>query len=212
MEILHTLIDFIVHIEVHLDFIITNYHSWTYLFLFLIIFSETGLVIFPFLPGDSLLFAIGAFAARGSFDVLTIGLTLLTAAILGDTVNYSIGRYLGVKLFTKENSFFFNKKHLHKAHSFYEKHGTKTIILARFIPIVRTFAPFVAGVGEMTYKKFITFSLTGAILWIFSFIPLGYFFGNLPFIQKNFKFVMIAIILISVVPGFIEYYRERKRI
>ncbi len=212
MEILHTLIDFIIHIEVHLDFIITNYHSWTYLFLFIIIFSETGLVIFPFLPGDSLLFAIGAFAARGSFDVLTIGLTLLTAAILGDTVNYSIGRYLGVKLFTKDNSFFFNKKHLHKAHSFYEKHGTKTIILARFVPIVRNFAPFVAGVGEMTYKKFITFSLTGAILWIFSFIPLGYFFGNLPFIQKNFKFVMIAIIVISVVPGFIEYYRERKRI
>jgi membrane-associated protein len=211
MDWLHTILNFILHIEVHLDYIITNYHSWTYIFLFLIVFSETGLVIFPFLPGDSLLFAIGAFAARGSFDIWTIGFTLLTAAILGDTVNYAIGKYLGARLFTKDNSLFFNKKHLKKAHDFYEKHGSKTIILARFIPIVRTFAPFVAGIGEMTYKKFISYSVMGGIFWIFSFIPLGYFFGNLPYIQKNFKFVMLAIMVISVLPGLIEFYKERRR-
>jgi membrane-associated protein len=211
MEILHTIINFILHIEVHLDYIITNYHSWTYVFLFLIVFTETGLVIFPFLPGDSLLFAIGAFAARGSFEIATIGPTLLCAAILGDTVNYAIGKYIGTKLFTKNDSFFFNKKYLNKAHSFYEKHGTKTIILARFVPIVRTFAPFVAGVGEMTYKKFISYSVLAAVLWIFSFMPLGYFFGNLPYIQRNFKFVMLAIMFISILPGLIEYYRNRKK-
>lgn len=211
MDWIHTIIDFILHIEVHLDFIITNYHSWTYLFLFLIVFTETGLVIFPFLPGDSLLFAIGAFAARGSFDPITIGLTLLCAAILGDTVNYSVGKYIGPKVFKMEKSLFFNKKHLIKAHDFYEKHGTKTIILARFMPIVRTFAPFVAGIGKMPYKKFITFSVVGGCLWIFSFIPLGYFFGNLPYVQKNFKYVMLAIIFISVLPGIIGFIQERRK-
>lgn len=212
MDWLHTLIDFVLHIEVHLDFIIMNYHSWTYIFLFLIIFAETGLVIFPFLPGDSLLFAIGAFAARGSFDLWTISIALLVAAILGDAVNYAVGKFIGHKLFTRENSVFFNKDHLKKAHDFYEKHGSKTIILARFIPIVRTFAPFVAGIGEMTYKKFFSYNVIGAVCWIFSFIPLGYFFGNLPYIQKNFKIVMLAIMVISVLPALIEYYRERKRV
>jgi membrane-associated protein len=211
MDWLHTILDFILHIEVHLDYIITHYHSWTYIFLFLIVFSETGLVIFPFLPGDSLLFAIGAFAARGSFDVMTIGLTLLCAAILGDTVNYAAGKFIGPKIFSKEDSLFLSKKHLKKAHDFYEKHGTKTIILARFVPIVRTFAPFVAGIGEMTYKKFISFSLIGGVCWIFSFIPLGYFFGNLPYIQRNFKFVMLAIMVISVLPAIIEFIREKRK-
>jgi len=211
MDLLHTLFDFILHIEVHLDYIITNYQSWTYVFLFLIVFTETGLVIFPFLPGDSLLFAIGAFAARGSFDVVTIGLTLLCAAILGDTTNYAVGKFIGHKLFTKDDSFFLNKKHLKKAHDFYEKHGTKTIILARFIPIVRTFAPFVAGIGEMTYKKFISFSLVGGICWIFSFIPLGYFFGNLPYVQRNFKFVILAIMVISVIPAIVGFINERNK-
>jgi membrane-associated protein len=211
MEYIHTLIDFILHIEVHLDFIIMNYHSWTYLILFLIIFCETGLVIMPFLPGDSLLFAIGAFAARGSFDLLTISFTLLIAAILGDTVNYSVGKYLGPKVFSKADSLLFNKKHLLKAHSFYEKHGHKTIILARFIPIVRTFAPFVAGVGEMTYKNFMSYNVIGAVVWIFSFIPLGYFFGNLPVVKENFKLVIMAIIIISVIPVFVEFYREKKK-
>lgn len=212
MDWLHTLIDFVLHIEVHLDYIIMNYHSWTYIFLFLIIFAETGLVIFPFLPGDSLLFAIGAFAARGSFDLWTISIALLVAAVLGDAVNYAVGKFIGHKLFNKENSIFFNKDHLKKAHDFYEKHGPKTIILARFIPIVRTFAPFVAGIGEMTYKRFFSYNVIGAVCWICSFIPLGYFFGNLPYIQKNFKIVMLAIMVISVLPAVIEYYRERKRV
>ena len=211
MEFLHMLVDFILHIEVHLDYLIQTYHAWTYLILFMIIFCETGVVVLPFLPGDSLLFAIGAFAARGSFDFWTISLSLLAAAIIGDSVNYTIGKYVGPKVFYKDNSKFFNKDHLVKAQAFYEKYGAKTIIIARFIPIVRTFAPFVAGIGEMTYKKFMTYNVVGAVLWVFSFIPLGYFFGNLPFIQKNFKLVMIAIIVISVLPAVIEFIRERKK-
>lgn len=212
MDIVHSLIDFILHIDVHLDYAIANYHSWTYLLLFLIIFIETGLVIMPFLPGDSLLFAIGAFSARGSFEFWTISLSLLGAAILGDTVNYAIGKYFGNKLFDKEDSKLFNKKHLYKAHEFYEKYGAKTIILARFVPIVRTFAPFVAGIGNMTYKKFMSYNIIGATLWIFSFIPLGYFFGNLPFIKGNLKLVMTAIIVISVLPGVIEFLREKQKL
>ncbi len=211
MEFLHLVIDFILHIEVHLDYLIQTYHTWTYLILFMIIFCETGVVVLPFLPGDSLLFAIGAFAARGSFDFWTISLTLLVAAIIGDSLNYSIGKYVGPKVFHKADSKLFNKSHLLKAQSFYEKYGAKTIIIARFIPIVRTFAPFVAGIGEMTYKKFMTYNVVGAVAWIFIFIPLGYFFGNLPFIQSNFKLVMIAIIVISILPPIIEFIREHKK-
>lgn len=211
MDFIHTLIDFILHIEVHLDYLIQTYHTWTYLLLFLIIFCETGVVILPFLPGDSLLFAIGAFAARGSFDFWAITICLLVAAILGDSVNYMIGKYIGPKVFQHNDSKLFNKSHLLKAQSFYDKYGAKTIIIARFIPIVRTFAPFVAGIGKMSYKKFMTFNVVGATLWILLFIPLGYFFGNLPFVQANFKLVMIAIILISVLPGVVEYIRERKK-
>lgn len=211
MDIIHTVIDYLLHFEVHLDYVISNYHSWTYLFLFLIIFIETGFIVMPFLPGDSLLFAVGAFAARGSFDFWSISGTLVLAAILGDTVNYAVGKFIGPKIFAKENHKFFNTKHLEKAHSFYEKYGGKTIILARFIPIVRTFAPFVAGIGKMTYKKFMSFNVIGAALWVFSFIPLGYFFGNLPVIQRNFKLVMLAIVFISVVPGLVEYIREKQK-
>lgn len=211
MEFLHLLIDFILHIEVHLDYLIQTYHTWTYLILFMIIFCETGVVVLPFLPGDSLLFAIGAFAARGSFDFWTISIALLIAAIAGDSLNYAIGKYIGPKVFTKSNSRLFNKDHLLKAQAFYEKYGAKAIIIARFIPIVRTFAPFVAGIGEMTYKKFMTYNVVGAILWIFIFIPLGYFFGNLPFVQSNFKLVMIAIIILSVLPAGIEFLRERNK-
>lgn len=210
MEFIKILIDFILHIEVHLDYLIQNYHTWTYLILFLIIFLETGVVIFPFLPGDSLLFAIGAFTARGSFDFWSISLSLLVAAVIGDTLNYSIGKYFGPKIFDKEDSKILNKDHLQKARKFYEKYGAKTIILARFIPIVRTFAPFVAGIGEMTYRRFMIYNLVGAILWIFSFIPLGYYFGNLPFVQSNFKIVMLAIIVISILPAIIEYWREKR--
>lgn len=211
MEFLHLLVDFILHIEVHLDYLIQTYHTWTYLILFMIIFCETGVVVLPFLPGDSLLFAIGAFAARGSFDFWTIAIALLIAAIAGDSLNYAIGKYIGPKVFTKNNSRLFNKDHLLKAQAFYEKYGAKAIIIARFIPIVRTFAPFVAGIGEMTYKKFMTYNVVGAILWIFIFIPLGYFFGNLPFVQSNFKLVMIAIIILSVLPAGIEFLRERNK-
>ena len=178
----------------------------------MIIFCETGVVVLPFLPGDSLLFAIGAFAARGSFDFWTISITLLVAAIIGDSLNYTIGKYVGPKVFHKADSKFFNKGHLLKAQAFYEKYGAKTIIIARFIPIVRTFAPFVAGIGEMTYKKFMTYNIVGAVAWIFIFIPLGYFFGNLPFIQSNFKLVMIAIIIISILPPIIEFIRERNKV
>lgn len=210
MEFLHLLVDFILHIEVHLDYLIQTYQIWTYLILFLIIFCETGVVVMPFLPGDSLLFAIGAFAARGSFDFWGISLALLAAAIIGDSLNYTIGKYVGPKVFYKSESRFFNKSHLLKAQAFYEKYGAKTIIIARFIPIVRTFAPFVAGIGEMKYKKFMTYNVVGAVLWIFIFIPLGYFFGNLPFIQKNFKLVMLAIIFISILPPIIEVIRESK--
>ena len=212
MEFFHLVIDFILHIEVHLDYLIQTYHTWTYLILFMIIFCETGVVVLPFLPGDSLLFAIGAFAARGSFDFWTISITLLVAAIIGDSLNYTIGKYVGPKVFHKADSKFFNKGHLLKAQAFYEKYGAKTIIIARFIPIVRTFAPFVAGIGEMTYKKFMTYNIVGAVAWIFIFIPLGYFFGNLPFIQSNFKLVMIAIIIISILPPIIEFIRERNKV
>ncbi|MBC7427394.1 MAG: DedA family protein [Bacteriovorax sp.] len=209
MAFLHALIDFILHIDVHLDYIIQTYHTWTYLILFLIIFSETGIVVLPFLPGDSLLFAIGAFAARGSFNLWTVSITILLAAIIGDSVNYAIGKYIGPKIFSRPDSRFFNKNHLFKAQAFYEKYGAKAIIVARFIPIVRTFAPFVAGIGEMTYRKFMIYNVIGAMLWVFIFIPLGYFFGNLPFVQANFKLVMIAIILISLAPVVIQFLKER---
>jgi membrane-associated protein len=160
MDIIHTIIDYLLHFEVHLDYVISNYHSWTYLFLFLILFIETGFVIMPFLPGDSLLFAVGAFASRGSFDFWSISVTLLMGAILGDTVNYSIGKFMGPKIFAKKNHKLLNIEHLEKARSFYAKYGAKTIILARFIPIVRTFAPFVAGIGKMTYKTFMSYNVS----------------------------------------------------
>lgn len=211
MELIHLLIDFILHIETHLDYLIQNYHTWTYLILFLIIFSETGIVIFPFLPGDSLLFAIGAFAARGHFNLMGIIALLLLAAISGDTLNYFVGKFIGPVVFSKKQSLFFNKEHLIKAQSFYEKYGAKAIIMSRFIPIVRTFAPFVAGIGKMSYSKFMFYNVAGAFLWVMLFIPLGYFFGNLPFVQTNFKFVIMGIIILSILPPLIEYIRERKR-
>lgn len=211
MDILHTLIDYLLHFDVHLDFVIQNYHSWTYLILFLIIFIETGFIIMPFLPGDSLLFAVGAFAARGSFDFWTISLTLFFAAVFGDSINYSVGKYIGPKVFDKEKSFLFNIEHLEKAHLFYAKYGAKTIILARFIPIVRTFAPFVAGIGKMTYKKFMSFNVVGGALWVYSFLSLGYFIGNREEVKHNFKLVIIAIIIISIIPGVIEYIREKNK-
>lgn len=211
MEYITFLIDFILHIEVHLDQIIRDYQSWTYAIIFLIIFLETGVVVTPFLPGDSLLFALGAFAAKGSFDFWIMSILLIIAAIVGDSVNYSIGRYFGKKFLELEKIPLIKKAHIEKAHSFYEKHGPKTIILARFIPIVRTFAPFVAGIGEMNYSKFMSYNVIGAILWVMSFMTLGYVFGNLQIVQSNFKLVILAIIVLSILPGVIEFVREKRR-
>lgn len=210
MDFLTNIIDFILHIDKHLNEIIQTYGTWTYLLLFLIIFMETGLVITPFLPGDSLIFAAGAFAAQGSLNVWILFILLSFAAILGDTVNYWIGHYIGPRAFSG-NVRFLKKEYLDRTHAFYEKHGGKTIILARFIPIIRTFAPFVAGVGAMTYSHFIVYNVIGGVLWVGLFTFLGYFFGNLPFVQENFIYVIVAIIVISVMPAVIEFIRERSK-
>lgn len=191
--------------------IIISYKSWTYLVLFLIIFCETGLVFTPFLPGDSLLFAAGALAALGSLNPLILFLLLAVAAILGDTANYWIGEFIGEKLFDSKKLKFLKREHLDKTHQFYEKHGGKTIIIARFVPIIRTFAPFVAGIGSMTYPKFLSYNFLGGILWVGLFIFGGYYFGNLPFVKSNFSTVILAIVIISVLPGVIEYLRNRKK-
>jgi len=209
MEFILQIIDFIVHIDVHLDAIIRDYGTWTYAILFVIIFAETGLVVTPFLPGDSLLFAAGTFAARGSLSPALLFLLLAVAAILGDAVNYSVGRYLAPRA---ERGFrFIRKEHLDRTHAFYERHGGKTIIIARFMPIVRTFAPFVAGVGAMGYRRFATFNVLGAVLWIGLFVYSGYFFGNIPAVEHNFTLVIMAIIFVSVLPGIIEFIRSRRR-
>ncbi|GIV96458.1 MAG: membrane protein [Herpetosiphonaceae bacterium] len=210
MDLLREFVDLFLHLDKHLDGIIRQYGLWTYLILFLIIFAETGLVITPFLPGDSLLFAVGAFAARGSFDVMLVFILLSIAAIVGDTVNYWIGYTIGPKIFHKENVRFLNKKHLDRTHEFYEKHGGKTIIIARFIPIIRTFAPFVAGIGRMTYGRFISYNVIGGLLWISIFVFGGYFFGNIQFVKERFSLVIVAIIVISVMPMIIELIRARR--
>jgi len=203
-------VDFILNLDKSLFGIIQNYGLWTYLLLFLIVFCETGLVITPFLPGDSLIFASGALAAMGSLNVFTFFIVFLSAAVLGDTVNYYIGKKIGTKILEKENMRFIKKEYIIKAHTFYEKHGSMTIAIGRFIPIIRTFVPFVAGMGEMNYMKFITYNILGGFLWVTLFIGGGYFFGNLPFIQDNFSFVLIAIIVISIVPVIITFIKERK--
>ena len=210
MEIIKMLLDYILHFDVHLDFIITNYNSFAYLILFLIVFVETGLVVMPFLPGDSLLFAVGAFAARGTLNPILCAILMILGAFCGDVVNYFIGYRAGPKVFNNETSRWFNKNYLLKAQSFYEKYGTKTIIMARFVPIVRTFAPFVAGVGKMNYKRYISFSIMGAMLWVILFISAGYFFGNIPAIKSNFKIVILAIIFISILPAIVELIKEKK--
>lgn len=211
MEFIGKLIDFVLHLDVHLNALIATYQLWTYLILFLVIFCETGLVVTPFLPGDSLLFAAGALAATpGSpLRVHWLFLILTAAAVIGDTVNYWIGHAVGPKIFSQKKVRFLKKEHLEKTHAFYEKYGGITIILARFIPIIRTFAPFVAGIGRMTYWRFISFNVIGGIAWVAIFIFGGYFFGNLPFVRRNFTVVIVAIILISVIPAVVEYLRQR---
>ena len=211
MELVKNFIELFLHLDKHLNVIIQNYGVWTYLLLFLIIFCETGLVVTPFLPGDSLLFAAGTFAAIGSLEVAWLFGLLSVAAIAGDTVNYWIGHFVGPKVFYKENVRFFNKEYLDRTHRFYEKHGGKTIIIARFIPIIRTFAPFVAGIGRMTYGRFISYNVFGGLAWIAIFVFGGYYFGNLPFVKRNFTLVILAIIFISVLPGVIEFLNQRYR-
>ncbi len=208
MEIISNLVDLFLHLDQHLNEIIQTYGVWTYAILFSIIFMETGLVVTPFLPGDSLLFAAGTFAGMGSLNVWILFISLSFAAILGDTVNYWIGHYIGPRAFSG-NIRFLKKEHLERTHAFYEKHGGKTIILARFIPIIRTFAPFVAGIGAMSYGHFISYNIIGGVLWVGIFVFFGYFFGNLPFVQEHFSLVVIAIILISVLPGVYEFLKER---
>jgi membrane-associated protein len=210
MELILKLVDFFLHLDVHLGQIIQDYGTLTYLILFGMIFMETGLVVTPFLPGDSLIFAAGTFAGMGSLNPFIIFGLLAFAAILGDTVNYWIGHYIGPRAFSG-NIRFLEKEYMDRTHAFYEKHGGKTIILARFIPIIRTFAPFVAGVGAMTYGKFISYNIIGGVLWVAIFTFMGYFFGNLEVVQNNFSLVIMAIILISVMPAVIEYIKEKIR-
>lgn len=211
MELLQTLLDIFLHLDQHLNTWADGLGVWLYAVLFLIVFCETGLVVTPFLPGDSLLFAVGALAATGNvIQLYWVAPLLCIAAILGDAVNYAIGYRVGPKVFTQEKSRLLNKNHLIKAQKFYEKHGGKTIILARFIPIIRTFAPFVAGIGKMEYPRFALFNVTGALLWVLSFLIAGNLFGNTEIVQRNFHLVILAIIVISVMPAVIEFLRARK--
>lgn len=212
MNIILKLIDLFLHIDRHLETIINDFQAGTYLILFLVIFMETGFVVTPFLPGDSLIFAAGAFAARpGSpLNIVILYLILCLAAVAGDTANYWIGHAIGPRAFSGNNRFF-KKEYLNRTHDFYERHGGKTIILARFIPIIRTFAPFVAGIGAMTYPHFIAYNVIGGIAWVTVFTFGGYFFGELTFVKNNFSVVVLAIIIISIIPGITEFLRERKR-
>ncbi len=211
MELLKNFIHIFLHLEESLAFVIQSYGVWTYALLFFIIFCETGLVVTPFLPGDSLLFAAGAFSSMGALKLSSCFFLLTGAAILGDTFNYWIGRLIGPKIFTEKQARYLNRKHLEKTHQFYETYGGKTIIIARFVPIIRTFAPFVAGIGNMTYFKFITYNVIGGILWIAVCLFSGYFFGNLPFVKKHFSMVILVIIFISMIPPLIEILKERRR-
>lgn len=209
MEIIRFAVDFVLHLDEYLNVLIANYGSWTYGILFLIIFMETGFVVTPFLPGDSLLFAAGSFAALGSLNPVLLFILLSAAAVIGDTINYSIGAYIGPRAFSGEFKFL-KQEHLEKTHNFYEKHGGKTIILARFIPIIRTFAPFVAGVGSMTYSHFVLYNVVGGLTWVSIFIFGGFFFGNLPVVRNNFELVIFGIIAISLLPPVFEFFKARR--
>lgn len=211
MGLLQTMLDFILHIDVHLAAMVATYGIWIYAILFLIIFCETGLVVTPFLPGDSLLFVAGTLAATGQMNPHTLVALLIVAAILGDAVNYSIGRLFGQRLFSNPHSRIFRQSYLDRTHAFYERHGGKTIILARFVPIVRTFAPFVAGMGKMSYRHFALFNVTGGIVWVTAFVYAGYWFGNMPVVKQNLELLILGIIFVSVLPGLIEYWRQRRR-
>ena len=210
MEYLASFIDIVLHLDKHLTLLVQQYGPWIYAILFVIIFSETGFVVTPFLPGDSLLFVAGAIAALGGMDIVILIAVLTAAAVLGNMLNYQIGRYFGPKVFHWENSRFFNKAALEKTHAFYEKHGGKTLIISRFLPLFRTFAPFVAGIGAMTYARFSMFNLVGAVSWVGSLTLTGYWFGNLPWVQKNLTLVIVGIIVISLVPVFVGWLQHRR--
>jgi membrane-associated protein len=208
---MHSILDVVLHLDAHLNQWAADLGPWTYVLLFAIVFCETGLVVTPFLPGDSLLFAVGALAAtEGSpIGIVSVCLLLIAAAVVGDALNYSIGKFVGPKVFSHEGSRFFNKEHLLRTQRFYEKHGGKTIIFARFVPIVRTFAPFVAGIGRMAYRRFALFNVTGGIAWVVLLVSAGHLFGQMPFVKKNFHYVTLAIIVISLLPVVFEWWRAR---
>ena len=209
MELLQHALDFILHIDKHLLELVAKYGAWTYGILFGIIFCETGLVVTPFLPGDSLLFAAGALAGANALEIRMLVPLLIAAAVLGDNVNYVIGRSVGPRVFSAEHNRFFKREHLTRTHEFYERHGGKMLVLARFVPIVRTFAPFVAGIARMRYARFLAFSVAGGTLWVASFCLLGYFFGSLPIVQENFSIAVIAVIFISLIPMVVEVWKAR---
>ncbi|MBI5758859.1 MAG: DedA family protein [Planctomycetales bacterium] len=212
MEHLRFFIDLILHLDTHLGDLITQFGPWIYGLMFLIVFCETGLVVTPILPGDSLLFALGTFAGMGRLDLTTLLVLLIAAAILGDSANYWLGSLVGPRIFRGENVRFLNRKHLDRTHEFFERYGAKTIIIARFVPIVRTFAPFVAGMGRMTYRRFMVYNVAGGIVWVVLFVLGGYFFGSREFVKKNFTLVILGIIVVSVLPAVFEFVRERRRL
>ncbi len=202
-------IDFFLHIDQHLAEIIRNYGTYTYIILFAVIFLETGIIVSPFLPGDSLIFAAALFAAKGELDINILATIIPLAAIMGDTVNYSIGKFIGPKIFTKEKSFFFNRDYLNRTQRYYEKHGGKTLIIARFMPIFRTLAPFVAGVGKMRFRRFISFSVAGGLFWTLLFTFAGYYFGNLQVVKENFTLVILAVVFVPMIPFAVQYLIKR---
>ncbi len=210
MDLIASFLDLVVHLDQHLRALAQNYGNWVYAVLFLIVFLETGLVVTPFLPGDSLLFVAGTIAAGGELQVHGLVVLLILAAIIGDSVNYAVGRYLGPRVFRFEDSRLFKRAYLERTHAFFERHGGKTIIIARFVPIIRTYAPFVAGIGAMKYGHFLLFNVTGAILWVVSLTYAGYFFGNLPLVKDNLTLVIVGIIVVSVMPGIIEFWRAQR--
>jgi len=211
MELAAALWDFALHLDAHLAAFIAEHGAWVYALLFVIVFCETGLVVTPFLPGDSLLFVVGTLAAAGGMDIVVVMALLVAAALSGDNVNYWIGRWAGPKVFRKEDSRWFNRRHLDRTHAFYERHGGKAIIIARFVPIVRTYVPFVAGIGAMPYARFLAFSVAGALLWVVSLSLAGYWFGNIPAVKENLAAVIVVIVVISVLPIAVEFLRARAR-
>jgi len=209
VEWISSFVDVILHLDQHLLVLVQNYGAWIYGILFLILFCETGLVVTPFLPGDSLLFVAGAIAGAGSMNVHLLVVLLLAAAVLGDSLNYAIGHYIGPKVFRFDDSWFFKKAYVERTHRFFERHGGKTIVLARFVPIIRTYAPFVAGIGAMDYRRFLLFNVAGAVLWVASLTYAGYFFGNLPAVKNNLSLVILGIIVLSISPGIVELLRHK---